>query len=63
MSISEHWLALGFVAFIALIGLAGNGDYQEEINKQASYCEMVKLFQDTNGENGWPDYEKKAASC
>ncbi len=63
MSISEHWLALGFVAILALMGLAGDGDYQEKLNEQAHYCKMIKLHELSNGESGWPDYEKRKATC
>lgn len=28
---------------------------------QAEYCEMTKLFQETNGQLGWPDYRGNAA--
>ena len=63
MSISEHWLALGFVAILALMGLAGDGDYQEELNEQAHYCKMIHLYKISNGESGWPDYENKKPTC
>ena len=63
MNISEHWLALGIVAIIALMGLAGEGDYQEELNEQAHYCKMIKLYKLSNGKSGWPDYENRKATC
>jgi len=63
MSISEHWLALGFVAILALMGIAGDDDYQEELNEQAHYCKMIHLHKISNGDSGWPDYENKKTTC
>ena len=63
MAISEHWLALAIVALIALLGLAGGGDYTEELNEQAHYCKMINLHKISNGELGWPDYENRKATC
>jgi hypothetical protein len=42
-------LALGFV-------VAMSGDYQEQQQIDANYCQMVKLYKDSAGSNGWPDY-------
>lgn len=28
--------------------------------QQARYCTMVKIYHDTDGRNGWPDYNGKA---
>lgn len=63
MSISEHWLALGFVAIVALMGLAGGDDYQEALDEHAHYCKMINLFKISNGKSGWPDYENKKTTC
>lgn len=30
------------------------------VNQQARYCKMVKLHQETDGKNGWPDYNGNA---
>ena len=35
---------------------AGNMDAQEDERQHAEYCEMVKLWKETNGEHGWPAY-------
>ena len=41
---------------IALFGLAGRGDFEEEQRQVAEYCDMVQLFKDSNGQAGWPAY-------
>jgi len=52
-------LGLGFL--LIALGIAGEGD-QEAYEEQAkNYCEMVALYQRTDGENGWPDYRGNAA--
>lgn len=44
------------VLLIALFGLAGRGDFEEEQRQVAEYCDMVQLFKDSNGQAGWPAY-------
>jgi hypothetical protein len=42
---------------IALFGLAGRGDLEEEQRQLDQYCDMVELFKKTNGQSGWPAYD------
>jgi hypothetical protein len=42
---------------IALFGLAGRGDFEEEQRQLDQYCDMVELFKKTNGQAGWPAYD------
>ena len=42
-------------AFFALFMALPEGNPAEV--EAGVYCEMVELFQDTNGEFGWPDYK------
>lgn len=42
---------------IALFGLAGRGDFEEEQRQADQYCEMVKLWKETRGQAGWPAYD------
>lgn len=42
---------------LALFGLAGQGDFEEEQRQVQEYCSMVELFKQTNGEAGWPAYK------
>lgn len=45
------------VAVLALgVLVATSGDYQEQQQIDANYCQMVKLYKDSAGANGWPDY-------
>lgn len=43
----------GFILF----GLVGSMDFQEEERQAEQYCGMVKLWKQTNGQQGWPDYD------
>lgn len=38
------------------LGLVGNMDLEEAVQQNKTYCEMVKLYADSDGENGWPAY-------
>lgn len=42
-------------AFMALVA-AGCSHLQAEPNPDAEYCTMIKLYQTSHGENGWPPY-------
>ena len=44
------------LAVFVLLGLAGTMDVQEEERQHAEYCEMVNLWKQTNGRQGWPAY-------
>lgn len=49
----------GFIfLFLVLLslGIAGNADNQEAVRHQSDYCEMTKLYRDTGGDLGWPEY-------
>lgn len=46
--------ALGILA--VLNAIEGN----ELDREQSRYCDMVKIYKVTNGERGWPDYNKNA---
>lgn len=47
---------LAFIAIVVLMGIAGRMDYEEADLQQEQYCEMVKLYKQSNGEKGWPAY-------
>ena len=44
---------------IALYGWVGAMDAEEEQRQQDRYCEMVELYEETNGDAGWPAYKGK----
>lgn len=47
---------LAFTAIIVAMGIVGHMDADEAERQQEQYCEMVKLYKETNGEKGWPAY-------
>jgi hypothetical protein len=49
---TDKYQLAGFILF----GLVGAMDVQEEERQHAEYCEMVKLWKETNGQQGWPAY-------
>lgn len=48
------------IALLAL-GYLNHQEGDELAKQQAHYCKMVRIYQDTNGERGWPDYNNNAA--
>lgn len=55
------WLfILAFTASATLTYLDAKQS-DELVMHQARYCKMVQLYKDSNGENGWPDYNENAA--
>ncbi len=57
-NINWRWVSIGFVTFIVLAGLAGRVDYEEELRAEQAYCDNVKLYKDSRGQQGWPDYRE-----
>ncbi len=53
---TQKTILLAFVLLVVM-GLLGQYDMAEEERQQAQYCQMVKLYKDTNGRAGWPAYE------
>ena len=45
-----------FATIVMLAGYVGYDDYQEAVRQENQYCEMVKLWKQTNGQAGWPAY-------
>lgn len=56
MNIKRYQVILAFIAFIALAGIVGQFDFEEDQRQAEQYCEIVKLWKQTNGEQGWPAY-------
>lgn len=56
MNIKRYQVILIFIAFIALAGIVGQSDLEEEQRQQEEYCAMVKLWKQTKGQAGWPAY-------
>lgn len=56
MNIKRYQVILAFIGIIIAMGIVGHMDFQEEERQHAEYCEMVKLWKQTNGQAGWPAY-------
>lgn len=56
MNLKRYQVIIAVVAFIALAGIVGQSDFEEEQRQADQYCEMVKLWKQTNGQSGWPAY-------
>ena len=55
-NIREHWMAFAIVLLVAAFAVTGSGDYEDAQHSESHYCNMVTLYEGTDGENGWPDY-------
>lgn len=49
-------IALAVIGIVIAMGIVGQSDLEEEQRQVDQYCEMVKLWKQTNGEQGWPAY-------
>jgi len=50
----KYIITFGICAIITLVTLSVGTD--EPTAEQQNYCEMVDIWNDTQGEYGWPDY-------
>lgn len=57
-NISWPWVAVCFIVFILLAGVAGRSDYEDALREEALYCANVALYKATGGQQGWPDYNE-----
>jgi hypothetical protein len=52
-----RWQAILIVAaLIVAFGVVGNSDVENEQFEVERYCEMVKIWKESNGTAGWPAY-------
>jgi len=49
--------ALGAAAFIGMMAMVGNMQAQDRKAELENYCEMVAIWDESNGEYGWPPYD------
>lgn len=56
--LTDYFLIL-ILAIVVLTVVHSTTD--EEISNDKYYCEMVKIYKDSYGENGWPDYKNTYA--
>ena len=53
MQLKRYHVILGLIGLVIAIG---QSDMEEEQRQADQYCEMVKMWKDSNGEKGWPAY-------
>ena len=54
-------VCMGVVALFLLAAcVAGTMEYGDAERQQVLYCDMVKIFEESNGMYGWPDYNLNA---
>jgi hypothetical protein len=56
VNLKRYQVILAFIGIIIAMGIVGQADFEEAERQQAEYCEMVKIWKDSNGEKGWPAY-------
>ena len=59
---SNYFIITVLFALVATLGLAGKADVQEAEAHGSEYCDMVALYESSNGELGWPPYDP-AINC
>ena len=47
------------VLVICALGWVGEMDFEDALQADRQYCEMVRLYKETDGATGWPDYENR----
>jgi hypothetical protein len=59
-----HVEQIAALTLLGLITLAACVDAQDDQDLDLKHhCEMVGIYRETNGELGWPDYNKTAHLC
>lgn len=56
MNLKRYQVILAVIGLIIAMGIVGQSDFEEEQRQADQYCEMVKLWKQTNGHAGWPAY-------
>ena len=51
-------ILLGTLAFLAFVWIS-NSSYEDAVQAENQYCEMVARFINSDGENGWPPYRSE----
>jgi len=49
--------ALGAALFLAMLSSVGNMEAEDRKQERERYCEMLDIWNETNGEYGWPPYK------
>ena len=60
----EDWIFLSiFILALVIIFVLQSKTSQRLDDVEALHCEMVKLWTESNGDKGWPDYNNTASRC
>jgi hypothetical protein len=58
---STDMVCIGVVALFVLAAcVVGTMGYEDEERQEQLYCDMFKIYQESGGEYGWPDYNNNA---
>ena len=49
--------ALGAALFLAMLSIVGNMEAEDRKQERERYCEMLDIWNETDGEYGWPPYK------
>ena len=49
--------ALGAALFLAMLSIVGNMNAEDKRQERERYCQMVDMWNDTDGQYGWPPYK------
>lgn len=53
----KRYQVIGLLAVLVVaMCLVGADDYEEAKRQEQHYCDMVQLWKQTNGEQGWPAF-------
>ena len=47
------------VVLALLLVVLGNMEQTDQNDTEVRYCEMVKLYEQTRGQEGWPNYKNE----
>ena len=53
----KYWLIAALASIIVVFGVVGHFDSEGDAIEQDQYCQMVKLWKDSHGREGWPAYK------
>jgi len=49
--------ALGAALFLAMLSIVGNMNAEDKRQERERYCQMVDMWNETDGQYGWPPYK------
>ena len=50
-------ILIGTLAFLVFAWVS-NSSFEDELAEQKHYCEMVSIYESSDGQNGWPNFKK-----